>query len=86
MSTQIVPNNYFIPIKNYINGEKRDNNMLYKDTIPGTGDYDDIVDYQNDLFVSNTLNNPNNERLRIFAMNYNILRIMSGLGGLSYAR
>ncbi len=76
MSTQIREN---------IIGEKRDNCMLYKDTIQETRYYDDIVDYQNDLFVSNTLNNPSNERFRVFAMNYNILRIMSGLGGLSYA-
>ena len=99
MNIQIVPYGYFSlsnrnkyidfydvnELENKIIDEEKSNYMYFRDTIPETGDYDDIVDYQNDFFINNVLMNNQNLSLYVYAMNYNILRVMGGLGGLEYS-
>ncbi len=53
-------------------------------------DYDNPINYMRIMNANNTISNSNNTPLpdgsvRIFAVNYNVLRIMSGMGGLSYS-
>jgi hypothetical protein len=33
----------------------------------------------------NTVKNQNTAKVRIYAVNYNVLRVMSGMGGLAYS-
>ena len=53
-------------------------------------DEDYPINYMRIMNANNTISNSNNTplpdgSLRIFAVNYNVLRIMSGMGGLSYS-
>lgn len=45
--------------------------------------FNDIELLDNELFINNL--NYKSESLKLFATNYNVLRIMSGMGGLAYS-
>ena len=45
----------------------------------------DQIRFGPDRFNFTNNNNNNNDDLRIYATNYNVLRIMSGMGGLAYS-
>ena len=52
----------------------------YTQSLKGIPDYNEAVE-QNDPMFGEVFNN----EMYAFAMNYNVLRIMSGMGGLSYS-
>lgn len=69
--------------------------LIDSDTIPSANcDYSEIYptniillyvkSFPDKGFVNLGINNQTPARIKVFAQNYNILRIMSGMGGLSY--
>ena len=59
-------------------------NVVYNESVEEVDDDDIEVPYP-DMRHNLNLNFGDTTTLEIYAMNYNVLRIMSGLGGLSYS-
>ena len=67
------------------NFSRIDNANLFLTVTQKTNSYGDITYTNGVLSEAAANNNASNSKVRIYATNYNVLRIMSGMGGLAYS-